>query len=35
MKRILRKPNDNTNKDQLKKGGDVIDRGLLPKFVFD
>ena len=33
MKRNLRKANYNTNEDQLEKGSDVIDRGLLPKFV--
>jgi hypothetical protein len=29
----LRKANYNTIEDQLEKGSDVIDRGLLPKFV--
>ena len=38
MNRILWKANDNTNENQLKKGGDVLDRGLLrllPKFAID
>jgi hypothetical protein len=29
------KSNDNTNENQLKKGGDVLKRDLIPKFVLD
>ena len=35
MNRILGKSNDNTNENQLKKGGDILNSELISKFVLD